>query len=374
MAHDWRPRHAALLDALEASGALRPDWRPAFDRVPRHLFIPGQVWTQEATCVPVTTEAAWWDLVYRDVPIVTQVDDGRSGGPGVATSSNSMPTMVARMLAALDVADGQRVLEIGTGSGWNAALLAARLGSGNVTTVEVDPLLAERAARAVKEAGYGPHVVYGDGERGWAPGAPYDRVVATCSVRRIPYAWVRQTAPGGVIVAPLAWDFWSGLLVRLVVADEGADRVASGGVLGGARFMPMRSERPHEGLAVDDGTARRATATGNGTGTVSPDGLAGLAGLGFALYAGLRLPGVVMADGEHDGRSQVWLHDRAGSAATATAEEVWQYGPRDLWDEVAAVHADYVRDGSPDADAFEVAVTADGHHVRRRSRQPRADG
>ncbi|MFE9003974.1 methyltransferase domain-containing protein [Streptomyces sp. NPDC007875] len=172
---------------------------------------------------------------------MTQVDDGRSDGPGIATSSNSMPTMVARMLTALEVADGQRVLEIGTGSGWNAALLAARLGSQNVTTVEVDPVLAEKAAKVIKEAGYSPDVVWGDGAQGWESGAPYDRIIATCSVRRIPYAWVRQTKPGGRVLAPLAGDFWSGALVRL---DVGGDGVASGRFVGGARFMPMRSERP----------------------------------------------------------------------------------------------------------------------------------
>ncbi|WP_413101665.1 hypothetical protein [Streptomyces sp. Inha503] len=82
MAEDWRPRHAALLEALTASGELPEAWRPAFDAVPRHHFIPGEIWEQRATCVPMTTDAAWWDLVYRDAPIVTQVDDGLRGRPG----------------------------------------------------------------------------------------------------------------------------------------------------------------------------------------------------------------------------------------------------------------------------------------------------
>ncbi|WP_413101664.1 hypothetical protein [Streptomyces sp. Inha503] len=158
------------------------------------------------------------------------------------------------MLTALEVADGQRVLEVGTGSSWNAALLAARLGSGNVTTVEVDPVLARKAAKVIEEAGYSPAVVWGDGARGWEAGAPYDRIIATCSVRRIPYAWVRQTKPGGRILAPLAGDFWSGALVPL---DVGGDGVASGRFVGGARFMPTRSERPGPDLPVDSGTGRR---------------------------------------------------------------------------------------------------------------------
>ncbi|WJD99684.1 methyltransferase domain-containing protein [Streptomyces antimycoticus] len=356
MPEDWRPRHTALLAALAASGELPEAWHSAFDAVPRHHFIPGDIWEQRTTCIPVTTDAAWWDLVYRDVPIVTQVDDGQSDGPGIATSSNSMPTMVARMLTALEVADGQRVLEIGTGSGWNAALLAARLGSQNVTTVEVDPVLAEKAAKAIKEAGYSPDVVWGDGAQGWESGAPYDRIIATCSVRRIPHAWVRQTTPGGLILAPLAGDFWSGTLVRL---DVGGDGVASGRFVGGARFMPMRSERPGPDLPVDSGTGRRGP-----TGELSVDTMTGL---GFALYAGAKLPGVVMADGAPEGRYQIWLHDRNGSAATVTQKEVWQYGPRQLWEEATAVHRAYVNEGSPDSGDFGLTVSPHGQRLWLRS-------
>lgn len=342
---DWHRRHVALLDELERSGALAPPWRPSFDAVPRHRFIPADVWRQEAVCVPITTEAAWWDLVYSDQPIVTQLDDGERDGPGIATSSNSMPSIVATMLGALEVHDDHRVLEIGTGSGWNAALLAERLGSAHVTTVEVDAVLAQRATEAIRDAGYAPEVVCADGEFGWEPGAPYDRVIGTCSVRRVPFSWVEQCVPGGVIVVPLVHDFWSGALLRLTVSE----RMAVGRFAGGATFMPMRSHRPREEAMVDSRTGRRSTSA------VDPQCLANL---GFALYASVRLPGVVMADGESDGGYQVWLHDRAGSGATATREEVWQYGPRDLWAETTAVFQDFVRQGSPGVEEFGVTVTA----------------
>ncbi|MER6140385.1 methyltransferase domain-containing protein [Streptomyces sparsogenes] len=351
---DWPQRQAVLLDALAASGALRPEWRPTFEAVPRHQFIPHEIWRQEATCVPVTDRAAWWDLVYRDEPIVTQVDDGRIGGPGVATSSGSKPSLVARMLGALDVAEGQKVLEIGTGTGWNAALLSARLGSENVTTVEVDERLAEKAEKAIREAGYSPRVVHGDGALGWAPGAPYERLIATCSVRRVPSAWVEQTAPGGVIVLPLALDFWSGALLRLEVTEG----MAQGRVVGDAQFMPMRSHRPAPDAPVDGSTGRHTP------GTAVPDTVASL---GFALYAGARLPGVAMTDGRHEGAYQVWLWDRKGSAATVTDEEVWQYGPRSLWEEVTEVHAAYVGEGSPSADKFGLTVDGTGQRVWLRS-------
>lgn len=351
---DWPQRQAALLDALAASGALPLEWRPAFDAVPRHQFVPREVWKQEATCVPVTTEAAWWDLVYSDEPIVTQLDDGKGGGPGVATSSGSKPSLVARMLGALDVADGHRVLEIGTGTGWNAALLSARLGSENVTTVEVDERLAEQAEKAISAAGHSPRVIHGDGALGWAPGAPYERLIATCSVRQVPPAWIEQTAPGGVIVVPFALDFWSGALLRLDV-DGG---VAQGRPVGDAQFMPMRSHRPVADAPVDGSTARLAP------GNTVPDTVASL---GFALYTSARLPGVAMTDGRYEGTYQIWLWDREGSAATVTNEEVWQYGPRSLWEEVAEAHAAYVGDGSPSAEEFGVTVDGAGQRVWLRS-------
>ena len=86
---------------------------------------------------------------YRNVPILIQFDDGKTRWPDtggeLCTSSASKPDLVLSMLAALDVHDGHTVLEIGTGTGYNAALLAARLGAPNVTTVEIDPMLADRA-------------------------------------------------------------------------------------------------------------------------------------------------------------------------------------------------------------------------------------
>ncbi|MCA6090921.1 hypothetical protein LE181_01860 [Streptomyces sp. SCA3-4] len=101
---------------------------------------------------------AWWNKVYSDIPLTTQWDDGTHTGSGMGSSpasSNSMPTMVFSMLCALSVEPGNRVLEVGTGTGtgWNAALLAYRLGSDNVVTVEVDPANAKEARRRLKAVG-----------------------------------------------------------------------------------------------------------------------------------------------------------------------------------------------------------------------------
>jgi len=152
--------------------------------VPRHVFVP-----------EVTVEAA-----YRDDAIVTKRD-----GDGVPVSSSSQPTIMAFMLDQLGVAPGHRVLEIGAGTGYNAALLAHLVGaSGTVVTVDIDGQVVDRARNGLTAAGY-PQVTvaWGDGADGYAAAAPFDRIIATAGVWDLAPAWLQQLAPGGRIVVPL---------------------------------------------------------------------------------------------------------------------------------------------------------------------------
>jgi len=142
----------------------------------------------------------WLRRVYGPRYVVVQVDDGIPAGPGgrgrVATSSASRLDIVALMLDAGRVEPGMRVLEIGTGTGYTAALLAYRLGARNVTTIEVDADLAARARVALAAAGYGDvTVITGDGAQGYPAGAPFDRVLSTAAAPRVPYAWSRRPGP-----------------------------------------------------------------------------------------------------------------------------------------------------------------------------------
>lgn len=290
--------------------------------------------------------------MHSDEPVIIQVDDGAEDGPGVATSSNSQPSMVAKMLGLLKVQDGHRVLEIGTASGHVAALLSERLGGENVYSVELDPALAELAASNLHGAGYRPQLRCGDGEVGWPGVEPFDRVIATCALRHIPQGFVEQVRGEGVIVAPIVRDFWSGALVQLTVQDDGT---ASGSFRGGASYMPMRSHRLSVGAPVDSATARSRKA--------GPDP-ARILTLGFALYAGARLPDVSLWHSEKPGHVQVWASRRDGSAATAaTGEDVWQYGAANLWEEIEQVFLEYAALGSPDAEDFGLTVDSDGQHV-----------
>jgi protein-L-isoaspartate O-methyltransferase len=186
----------------------------------------------------------WWEAVYRDAPITTQWDDGACTGPGkgkVASCSNSMPTMVFSMLDALGVEDGNRVLEVGTGTGWNAALLCHRVGPENVVTVEVDEASAKEARLRLAAAGFVPLAAeVGDGAKGCPEHAPYDRLIATCSIGRVPHAWIEQTVPGGLIVAPWGPTYGGEGVVRLTVHGDGT---ASGPFVGSSAFMRLRAQR-----------------------------------------------------------------------------------------------------------------------------------
>ncbi|MEU0977707.1 methyltransferase domain-containing protein [Streptomyces griseus] len=341
-----------LVRELADRGLLTGRWRRVFEAVPRSRFVPADVWRQlPDRCEPVVGTDAWLALVNSDEPVVTQLDDGAAGGPGVATSSNSMPSMVARMLGLLAVEDGQRVLEIGTGTGYVCALLCERLGDVLVHSVELDPVVARQAAEALARSGYRPHLRVGDGEHPWPGLGLVDRLIATCALRYVPYALLRQVRPGGIVVAPVAREFWSGALVRLRVQGDGT---ALGPFCGGATYMPMRSHRmPDLHEVRGKGRARAAG--------LDP---AQLLDLGFALYAGARLPGVRLIHQNTDEGVQVWVTRENGSATTAaTGEEVWQYGPGFLWEEIEQVWWEYEAVGRPDAGQFGLTVTDRGQQV-----------
>ncbi|WP_344007698.1 methyltransferase domain-containing protein [Streptomyces thermocarboxydovorans] len=231
------PAREALVREIAASGAFDEDpvWREVFAAVPRHLFVPSYyVGTaggyERRSCDDPDPRAReqWLRGAYQDTPLGLVLRDGE------LLSSSSQPSLMALMLAALGVRDGDRVLEIGTGSGYNAALLAHRLGDHDlVTTVDLDREITEPARRNLAAAGYHPAVVTGDGARGAPDRAPFDRIIATCALPSVPPAWLAQTRPGGRILAPYATG-----VVALTVHDAGR---AEGRFLHTpAYFVPLR--------------------------------------------------------------------------------------------------------------------------------------
>lgn len=231
--------------AVRLGERLPAEWRAAYQANPRHLFLPDRVW--KAVGEPLdrgSDPEGWLAYAYSTDSVITQLHDGAEcsdhGYP--ISSSCSMPAVVFTMLSHLDVHPGQRILEIGTGTGWSAALLSHRLGDDRVVSIEIDPSVADAARRNLAGVGREPLVITGEGTEGYAPGAPYDRVIATCSVQTVPYAWVAQTRPGGVILTPWGTTFENSALLRLTVEDDGERAV--GGIVNWATFMRLRAQRP----------------------------------------------------------------------------------------------------------------------------------
>ncbi|WP_168801393.1 methyltransferase, FxLD system [Glycomyces buryatensis] len=224
-AHQLRTR---LVGKLRIGGAIKTEAvQDAMLAVPRHRFLP----------------EAPLRIAYADDVYVTKRDS--EGDP---VSSASQPAIVAEMLEQLDVRPGHRVLEIGAGTGYNAALLDTLVGpEGSVTTVDLDPDIVARARRALDSVGCERvRTIVGDGELGYAEAAPYDRIIVTVGAWDLPPAWWDQLAEGGRLVAPLqirssehsiAFDYRGGVMRSHSIVCCG--------------FLPMRGLGRHRGQTVE---------------------------------------------------------------------------------------------------------------------------
>ncbi|MET9290907.1 methyltransferase domain-containing protein [Streptomyces sp. NPDC003077] len=352
---------AALAAAMDAGGwwPRRSTWtRQAMQELPRHLFAPDLVlhWDgRRYTAVDRRTDPRGWAELVHAGPgeaAVTQLAEGRP------SSSLSCPAVVADMLDALMLEPGHRVLELGAGTGWNAALLAWRAGAGQVVSVEVDPGLAVAARGRLAAVRAEAAVVVGDGTAGCPARAPYDRVVCTYAVETVPWSWVAQTRPGGRIVTP-----WGRLgHVALTVSADG--RSATGWVQGLATFMPARGTSPGRLLhqVHGDRPPRSRRRLERDPRPLHTDG-----NLLFALRVALPDVQVTTQDGDEDGLT-VWLHDgdaswsrlRAPRTGPATVE---QGGPHRLADALEDAWDQWLTDGAPTLYDFGMTVTEHSQYV-----------
>ena len=203
-----REEAARLVEHLRRSGIRDERVLEAIARVPRERFVPRE----------------WRDEAYADHPL--PIGEGQT---------ISQPYIVALMTQALDLKPGEKVLEIGTGSGYQTAILA-EMGA-DLHTVELRPSLLEAARRRLERLGYSNiHYRLGDGHLGWPELAPYDTILVTAAPDEVPPALIEQLAPGGRMVIPVGpTPGYQTLWLILKDRNGGIRRVD----LGGVAFVPL---------------------------------------------------------------------------------------------------------------------------------------
>jgi len=185
----------------------------AMGKVKRHLFVDKNL----------------RDQAYNDHPL--PIGEGQT---------ISQPYIVALMTQALTITPGQKVLEIGTGAGYQAAVLAEL--TDNVYTIEILPGLAQKAARRLRALGYASvKVKCGDGYAGWEEYAPFDAIIITCAATHIPPLLLKQLKIGGKLIMPLGDTFFTQDLTLLIKKESGNEVTSITGVV----FVPMTGEAQH---------------------------------------------------------------------------------------------------------------------------------
>lgn len=204
-----------LVENLEREGIIKSEKvKRAFLRVPRYKFVPER----------------YRAYAHVDEPL-----------PIPAGQTISAPHMVAIMLELAELEEGMNVLEVGTGSGWNAALIY-ELVKRDVYTIERIPELAEFARRNLERAGYKDkvHVIVGDGTKGFPPKAPYDRIIVTAGAPKVPEPLIEQLKVGGKILIPVgSYHLWQELLEVIKISEDNRVKIKNHG---GVAFVPLIGE------------------------------------------------------------------------------------------------------------------------------------
>lgn len=200
-----------LLAELRDKGGVHENVLEAMDKIPRHLFI---------------NDSAFMLSAYEDRPF-----------PIGAGQTISQPYTVAFQTSLLDLKRGEKVLEIGTGSGYQTAVLCAM--GGKVFSVERQRSLYDVTKQRLKNMGYKAELRYGDGYKGLAQFAPFDKVLVTCGAANVPVALQEQLKRGGRLVVPV------GPLEEqiMVLVEKNLEGVVNASEHGHFRFVPMLSDR-----------------------------------------------------------------------------------------------------------------------------------
>ncbi|MFJ2746216.1 ATP-grasp peptide maturase system methyltransferase [Streptomyces sp. NPDC087440] len=340
-----------------AHPSLAPGWRDAVAAVPREVFLGAHAFRPTATgWEPVHREEVgeqeWLRMVYEDRTWVTQVDGQDAAdatGPlaGSPTSSATLPSLVARTADVAALRPGQKVLEVGTGTGYSTAVLCHQLGAQNVVSIEYDPTLAASAVTHLHAAGYTPALATGDGLQGYREHADYDAVITTCAVRTLPPSWFFQLNDGGTITTTISgWMLASGL-IRLTLDDDGTAH---------GRFeddtISYTLARPHERPPTPvfyplDGTTRPTHTDPALTETWAGRFVAQLGAPSAQLMT--TSTGIILRD--------VATGSHAWTEPDGPAWTVHQHGPLRLWDQVEDALTAWQKAGAPHLTEFGMTAT-----------------
>lgn len=350
---NWQERAADLAARVAPAGSR---WRPAVASVPRHLLIPRwferrpDTWDWQARDGEADP-GQWLDAAYGNRSVVTRVGalHADHAGPGQViqawpTSSATKPSLVVGMYRLAWLGDGVDVLDVGTGSGYGCALLAAILGPDHVTSIDVDPYVTQTAAERLDRIGTCPPIVTADASAP-LPGS-YDRIVPMVSLPSVPASWLAALRPGGRLVFSLSGGY------AVITATKMPDGGAEGQIEHyPASFMTARHGQeythPHDGTLDLIRQADGEHVSHSRYPVVDPS-----YGAELDTILSITLPGI-MYDFQRDeqtGVATAWMIHPDGSWARASGKEgepatVHQSGPRRLWDALDQIRYDWITSG-----------------------------
>ncbi|MER5950238.1 methyltransferase domain-containing protein [Streptomyces sp. NPDC001904] len=362
----WEPNARSLANTVARHD---PAWRFAVSRTPRHLFVP-QWWEQAGDGWRLRTDEgsprAHLAAVYRDSTLVTQVDDHHADDAtegdilttGTPTSSSTLPSLILSMYRHAAIDDDSRIL-LTTGTGYGTALACSRLGSAQVTSIDIDARLVDVATTRLATLGMKPRVLQCDITGPELPDQ-VDRIVSTVSVPSIPASWLQALSPQGRLVTTIAG---TGLILT-------ADKTPDGGAHGCIEWDRAGFMRARHGTGYDqlpDGLWKDAE---NG------DGDRQLVSRYPLLYPPdawdvmsmmeLQSPGIEYRRTETDGVRTVWLLHPDGSWARASTDgflnspTVQEAGPQQLWSRLERIRDRLNREGALPLYGATVQITPDG--------------
>lgn len=344
-------------------------WHGPVSSTPRHLFVP-QWWEYDGgkwTLREPLTDTDWYLAAYGDRSLITRVGalhadraDSDAHPVGRPTSSATLPSLVVRMLDYARIDDGDELLDVGTGSGYGAALAAQGLSDAAVTSVDVDPYLVEAARERLDMAGLHPAVEVVDAT-GPLPArrGKFDRIVATVAVRSIPESWLAALCVGGRLVTTIAGTS------LLVTAEKREDGSAVGRVeWDRAGFMHARHGDDYPPGAA--GLLATAHDMDGEDVTTSPYPVVDVANAwDLDSMLGITAPGIEHSYRENgERRTAVMAHADGSWARAVTGDDgrtvVHQGGPRRLWEILDGLRAYWLQHGELPVRGARVLITPEG--------------